>query len=78
MRYICLLLTVDLPSGTYNCTFYNGNKSVYNGKIMLNNILLSMEPTGSVLLQIQSYEKNIAFNHNAFLHKCFLCTGAFL
>jgi hypothetical protein len=35
LRDIVIIKTVDLPSGTYNCTFYNGNKSVYNGKIIV-------------------------------------------
>ena len=35
LRDIVIIKTVNLPSGTYNCTFYNGNKSVYNGKIIV-------------------------------------------
>jgi len=34
-RDIIIIKTADLLPGTYNCTLYNGNKSVYNGKIIV-------------------------------------------
>jgi hypothetical protein len=34
-RDIIIIKTVDLLPGTYNCTLYSGNKSAYNGKIIV-------------------------------------------
>ncbi|MDD3686062.1 MAG: hypothetical protein PHE56_04770 [Bacteroidales bacterium] len=35
LQDIVILKTVDLPEGSYNCSLYNGNKLVYNSKIII-------------------------------------------